>query len=493
MSKLLESYTSKSLLLKTGDFDMSTTENTNFFEQVEQSFDEAAKYLNYSSDILNQVKTNNCIIHLKFPVKRDDGSVEVIEAWRAQHSHHRAPCKGGIRYASIANEDEVRALAALMSYKCAIVDVPFGGAKGAVKIDTRNYSAAELERITRRLTSELYNKNFIGPGIDVPAPDYGSSSREMAWISDTFRSLSKDINGHGCVTGKPVTQGGLRGRTEATGLGVAYGVREVCSKSELMKKTGLKLGIEGKTIAVQGFGNVGYHSSKFLSEMGAKIIMLSEFEGTVSNEDGLDIEALYEYRKEHKTIIGFPGGVSDKNRDAVLSVQCDVLIPAALESQIRMDNYEKINAKIIAEAANGPVTAEASTKLFEKGVLIIPDIYLNAGGVTVSYFEWVKNLSHIRFGRIDNRFDQRGFQNVVSLIEEATNKKIPLDIIKRLSQEGDEKSLVASGLEETMITALDQIYVILEKHGFEFDLRTAAFICAIDKIALSYEENGIFP
>ncbi len=439
------------------------------------------------------MKQNNCIIHLKFPVKRDDGSVEVIEAWRAQHSQHRAPCKGGIRFASIANEDEVRALAALMTYKCALVDVPFGGAKGAVKINTKDYSNAELERITRRLTSELYNRNFIGPGIDVPAPDYGSSSREMAWISDTFRSLSKDINGHGCVTGKPVTQGGIRGRTEATGLGVAYGIREVCSKEDLMEKAGLKAGIEGKSVAVQGLGNVGYHSAKFLSEMGAKIVMVSEYQGCVSNPEGLDIEKLYQYKMEHKTILGFPGGESDKDRDAIFSLDCNILVPAALESQIRLDNCDIIKAKVIAEAANGPVTAEASKKLHNRGILVIPDVYLNAGGVTVSYFEWVKNLSHIRFGRIENRFDQRGFQNVVSLIEEATGKKIPEDTIKKLSQEGDEKSLVASGLEETMITAFNQVYEVMSKHDFKFDMRTAAFICAIDKVALSYYENGIFP
>ncbi len=469
------------------------SENLKFFEQVEQSFDEAAKYLDYPDDILNQARKNNCIIHLKFPIKRDNGKIEVIEAWRAQHSQHRAPCKGGIRYAAIANEDEVRALAALMSYKCAIVDVPFGGAKGAVKINTKDYSKAELERITRRLTSELYNRNFIGPGIDVPAPDYGSGPQEMAWISDTFRSLSKDINGHGCVTGKPVTQGGLRGRTEATGLGVAYGVEEVCRREKLMQMAGLKVGVENKTIAIQGFGNVGYHSAKFLSQMGAKITMVSEYEGTLINPEGIDVEALYSFRAKNKTIKGFDGGEFSEDRDAVLYAECDILIPAALESQIRLDNCEKVKAKVIAEAANGPVTAEASKKLYQKGVLIIPDVYLNAGGVTVSYFEWVKNLSHIRFGRIDNRLDQRRFQNIVTIIEETTGKKIPEEVISRLTQEGDERSLVASGLEETMITAFDQIYKILEKHEFKFDLRTAAFICAIDKIALSYEENGIFP
>jgi glutamate dehydrogenase (NAD(P)+) len=472
---------------------MSSLEDFEFFKQVEQSFDEAAQYLDYPQDILNQVKKNNAIIHLQFPIKRDNGEIVVIEAWRAQHSQHRAPCKGGIRYAAIASEDEVRALAALMSYKCAIVDVPFGGAKGAVKINTKDYSDAEIERITRRLTYELYIRNFIGPGTDVPAPDYGSSSREMAWISDTFRSISKDINGHGCVTGKPVTQGGIRGRTEATGLGVAYGVREVCDKDVLMSSLKLEVGLVGKSVAVQGFGNVGYHAAKFLSEMGAKVIALSEFEGIIVNPEGLDIEALHKHRSEHKSFKGFSGGKFDEDRNAIFSIDCDILVPAALEAQITLKNYESVKAKIIAEAANGPVTTAASKKLFEKGVLIIPDIYLNAGGVTVSYFEWVKNLNHIRFGRIDNRFDQRTYQNVVSLISETTQKQISPELAQSFSQQGDERNLVASGLEETMITAFDQVYEILEKHNFKIDIRTASFICAIDKIARSYMENGIFP
>ena len=469
-------------------------ESLKFFKQVEDYVEKASKYVNCDSGVLKQIRKNNTIIHLNFPIKRDDGSVEVIEAWRAQHSQHRTPCKGGIRFASIANEDEVRALAALMSYKCAIVEVPFGGAKGAVKIDPRKYSDGEMERICRRLTHELHSKNFIGPGIDVPAPDYGSGAREMAWIADTYRSLSHyDLNAHACVTGKPVSQGGIRGRTEATGLGVAYGIREACSKKELMDFAKLEVGVEGKTIAVQGFGNVGYHSALFLSNMGAKVIAVSEFEGMAQNPNGLDIKALYKHREETGSLKGFKGSDFTEARDDVFSLECDILVPAALESQIRLDNYEVIKAKVIAEAANGPVTSMASDKLFEKGVLIIPDVYLNAGGVTVSYFEWVKNLAHIRFGRIDKRFDQGGFQNVVSLISEFIGKDVSEDIKKKYTREGSEGDLVASGLEETMITAFDQIMETAQKHGFEIDLRCAAFINAINKISLSYEEGGFFP
>jgi len=464
-----------------------------FFKQVELNFDVAAKYLNTSKDILNQIKATNTIISFNFPVKRDDGSVEVIQAWRAQHSYHRAPCKGGIRYAAIANEDEVKALAALMSYKCAVVDVPFGGAKGAVKINTKEYSVAELERITRRLTFELYNRNFIGPGIDVPAPDYGSGAREMAWIADTFRSLSNDINGLGCVTGKPVSQGGIRGRNEATGMGVAFGLREFCESEEYLGKLGLPIGISGKKVAVQGFGNVGYHSAFYLEQMGAKIVAISEYEGIIENPEGLNIVELLAHRKENKSFESYKGGTFSTDTNKIFSYECDILIPAALESQITAENYNDVKAPIIAEAANGPVTFDASQKLFEKGVVVIPDIYLNAGGVTVSYFEWIKNLSHIRFGRIESRNDQTSYKNIVNMVSEITGKKVDKSIIEKFSTKGDEASLVASGLEETMITALHDLLSITKEHKYEIDLRTAAFICAIKKISLSYEESGIFP
>lgn len=467
--------------------------NLDFFKQVELSFEEACKYVDYKEDLLEQIKSNNALIHLKFPIKKDDGSIAIIEAWRAQHSHHRLPCKGGIRYATIANEDEVKALAALMSYKCAIVDVPFGGAKGAVKINPKDFSVAELERITRRMTFELYKRNFIGPSVDVPAPDYGSGAREMAWISSTFQSLSNDLNSSGCVTGKPVTQGGIRGRSEATGMGVAFGLREFCNSKDFMQKLGLSVGLEDKTIAVQGFGNVGYYSACFLSGMGAKVIAVSEFEGVISNPEGLEIKALLEHRKEHGSIENFKGGSFSKDRDSILTLDCDVLIPAALEAQITSENHKDIKALIIAEAANGPVTFEASSELFKRGVAIIPDIYLNAGGVTVSYFEWIKNLSHIRFGRIQNRYDQKSFSNMTRLVSEVTDKDISDDLIKKFSTSGDEQNLVASGLEETMVTSFEHLTQICAKHDFKIDLRTAAFICAIEKIALSYEEGGIFP
>src|SRR5690606_998350 len=235
---------------------------------VERNFDKAASFTRFEKGILEQIKACNSILNIKFPVRIGD-SVEVIEAYRVQHSHHKLPCKGGIRFSLDVNQDEVMALAALMTYKCAIVNVPFGGAKGGIRLDTKKYSVFELEKITRRYTSELAKKNFIGPGIDVPAPDYGTSARELSWIVDTYASLNPgELNAQACVTGKPVSQGGVRGRTEATGLGVYYGIRELCNNTEDMKALGLEKGIAGKKIIVQGLGNVGYNAAKYFQEAG---------------------------------------------------------------------------------------------------------------------------------------------------------------------------------------------------------------------------------
>ncbi len=464
-----------------------------FLQQVDKAFDDAAKYTNISDDILNQIKRNNSVINISFPIKRDNGRIEIIEGWRAQHSHHRTPCKGGIRFAEIANEDEVKALAALMSYKCAIVDVPFGGGKGAIKINPKDYSESELERIVRRLTFELHKHNFIGSGIDVPAPDMGSGPREMAWIADTYKSLTNDINGSACVTGKPVAQGGIRGRNEATGSGVAYGLKEFFSCKEMYSQYNLEGGLENKSVAIQGFGNVGYHSALFLSQMGARVIAIGESDGMIYNDNGFDIKELRDYREKHTTLKGYPGGKFDEDINAILYCDCDILIPAALEGQITNENCERIQAKFIAEAANGPVTYEANKILFNRGVVILPDVYLNAGGVTVSYFEWIKNLSHIRFGRMENRFNQKTYKNIVSLLSNVTGNEIKEDLIKEFSHHSDEENLVASGLEETMVNSLHQIFNICKENDFKIDLRCAAFINAIEKIARAYEDNGIFP
>ncbi len=463
-----------------------------FFKDVLKYFDRAAKFVSVPEGILDQIKFCNSVYRMRFPVKIGN-EYTVIEAYRAEHSHHKLPTKGGIRFSSAVNQDEVMALSALMTYKCAIVDVPFGGAKGGIKVSPRKLTADEMERITRRYTSELIKKNFIGPGIDVPAPDYGSGEREMAWIVDTYATFfPNELNAMACVTGKPVSQGGIRGRKEATGLGVYFGIREALSVSEDCEKWGLTPGVAGKTFVVQGFGNVGFHSCKFVHEAGGKIIAIAEWDGAIYSQDGIDPLALEAHRNKTGSILNFPG-TTTMDKYAALEMECDVLIPAALENQINKDNADRIKCKIIGEAANGPVTPEAEEILNKKGVYIIPDIYLNAGGVTVSYFEWLKNLSHVRFGRLGKRWDEGAGRNTITVLEQMTGRAAT-DAQKALIERGaDELDLVYSGLEETMITAYHSIRN--EFHGTPGipDLRTAAFVNAIKKIATSYSTLGVFP
>jgi glutamate dehydrogenase (NAD(P)+) len=473
---------------------MSAQQPYSFFQSVEKSFDKAAKFTKWDLGILEQIKACNSVYQMRFPVKRDDGTIEVIEAYRVQHSQHKSPCKGGIRFSDEVNQDEVMALASLMTYKCAIVNVPFGGGKGGIKINPKNYSVYELEKITRRYTSELVKKNFIGPGIDVPAPDYGTGEKEMAWIVDTYASLKPgEIDAAGCVTGKPITQGGVRGRKEATGLGVFFGIREVCNMPDIMKKLGLPLGIEGKTVVVQGIGNVGFHCAKFFREHGAKVICISEHDGAVFNADGLNEEDLFNYKKTAGTILNFPGTTNlVKNTDA-LELECDILIPAALENVINADNAPRIKAKIIGEAANGPCTPEADEIFIQKGILCVPDMYLNAGGVTVSYFEWLKNLSHVRYGRMEKRFTENMNTHILSQIEELSGKQVNETERKFIMHGPDEQDLVHSGLEETMISATREIMDVWNANPAIPDMRTAAYVSAINKVATSYAELGIFP
>lgn len=464
----------------------------NFLQQVDRMFAKAAALTDHSRGLLAQISICNSVYKMEFPLVRDDGSIEVIKAWRAEHSHHKLPTKGGIRFDLSVNEDEVAALATLMTYKCAIVNVPFGGAKGGIKIKRSDYSDAELERITRRYTFELFNKSFIGPGTDVPAPDYGSSAREMAWIMDTYRTLSDDpLSAQACVTGKPIAQGGVRGRTEATGLGVFFGIRECVSFGEDMQRRGLTTGIEGKTVVVQGLGNVGYHAAKYMQEGGATLVGLAEYEGAIHNPDGLDLEAVMAHRKETGSILNFPGATNIEDSAKALELACDILIPAALEGVITEENAPRIKAKIVAEAANGPVTADADAILLQNNVLILPDVFLNAGGVTVSYFEWLKNLSHVRFGRLSKRFEQASNERIVKALAAAMQVDIPSDEMMRLTAGADEVDLVYSGLEETMAVAYQETRETA--HAKSTDLRTAAFINAIEKVAVTYSEMGIFP
>ena len=472
---------------------MTAHQEYRFFDAVLASFDKAAKFTNWDPGILEQIKLCNSVYRMHFPVKIGD-KIEVIKAYRVQHSHHKTPCKGGIRFATTVNLDEVMALAALMTYKCAIVNVPFGGAKGGINIDPKKYTPYELEEITRRYTHELIKKNFIGPGTDVPAPDYGTGEREMSWILDTYTSMKPgEIDALGCVTGKPITQGGVRGRREATGLGVFYGIREICTMPDLMEKAGLPLGIEGKKVVVQGLGNVGYHAAKFFREGGAKVIALAEYEGAIFNAGGLNEEEVREHRKKEGTILNFPGATNILHSADALELECDILIPAALENVINGDNALKVKAKIIGEAANGPLTPKADEIFIKKGVLVVPDMYLNAGGVTVSYFEWLKNLSHVRYGRMEKRFTENQNRSILAQMEDLTGKTVNEREREIIMHGPNEADLVYSGLEETMMGATKEIVEAWKSNPDIPDMRTAAYVVAINKVGTSYAELGIFP
>ena len=462
---------------------------------VNRNFDTAAAFLSYPSGLVEQIKVCNGIYRFRFPILKEDGKgYDVVEAWRAEHSHHKLPVKGGIRFSATVDEDEVVALATLMTFKCALVNVPFGGAKGAIKIDPQKVSVETLQRVTRRYTAELVKKNFIGPGTDVPAPDYGSGPREMAWIADTYAQFrSGEIDAIGCVTGKPLSQGGIRGREEATGRGVFFAVREALSDLELCKSLEIPAGLYGKRVIVQGLGNVGYHAAKFLQEGGATVVALAEREGAIHSSAGLDVEKVWKHRAETGSILGFPGATDVPLGTNALELDCDVLVPAAKENVITQENAPRIQARIIAEGANGPITADADAILRKRGVFVIADIYANAGGVTVSYFEWLKNLSHVRFGRMEKRFQEMSASRMVKSIEETTGKTLSDPERTALLHGPEEEDIVNSGLENTMSVAFQQIREVQRQYPEAPDFRTAAFIGAIDKVAVSYMELGIFP
>jgi glutamate dehydrogenase (NAD(P)+) len=466
----------------------------NFEDNVNAYFDHAAGFCKHAKGLLDQIRTCSSVYSFAFPVRHPDGSIEVVHAWRAEHSLHKLPTKGGIRYSPQVDESEVKALAALMTYKCALVDVPFGGAKGAVQIDPSRYSVEQLERITRRYTHELDRKQFIGPGIDVPAPDYGTGEREMSWIADTYSQLhTGEIEALACVTGKPVTEGGIHGRREATGRGLMYALGEACRSTEDMKARGLSTGLDGKRLIVQGLGNVGYHTAKFCREQGAVIIALAEREGAIYNPNGLNEDDVINHRRRTGSILGFPGAIDIPKSSDALELDCDVLVPAALENVLTGENAPRIRTKVILEGANGPTTPEADDVFRLKNILVIPDVYANAGGVTVSYFEWLKNLSHVRLGRLDRRREAATELRFLHAIEMATGKKFTEAERQSLVKVTDELAIVNSGLEDTMIVAYQEIREALRQQPEVGDLRTAAFMTAINKVAIVYEELGIFP
>ncbi|MDA2930599.1 Glu/Leu/Phe/Val dehydrogenase [Acidobacteria bacterium AH-259-O06] len=470
------------------------SEDLNLNNIVSAQFDEAASLLREPHGLLEQIKRCDNVFQVNFPVKFGN-KMKHFSGWRAEHSHHRKPLKGGIRFSPLVTQDEIVALAALMTFKCALVDVPFGGSKGGVAINPREFEERHLEQITRRFTAELIFKNFLGPGVNVPAPDMGTGEREMAWIFDTYDAFYPGgIDNMACVTGKPVTQGGIRGRKEATGRGVQFGIRQVFQYPEDISAAGLEPGLSGKRVVIQGFGNVGYHCACFLlEEDDCKIIAVGGHDGAVYNPKGLDIEKLAKYRKSKRTILGFPGAKTLRDPQAVLEIECDILIAAALENQITLSNADRIRTKILAEAANGPVTPGAEKKLLKRGVLLIPDIFLNAGGVTVSYFEWGKNLAHMRYGRMERRLEEFRGETLVRHLERTGGQRISPSVRKVLVHGAEEVDLVNSGLEETMVNAYEEIRNVFKRRRRVAGLRTAAYVVAIEKIATAYRELGIFP
>lgn len=465
-----------------------------FFESVNHYFDRAASFSKLDDGIIDQVRSCNSVYRMKFPVKKDDGGIVVVEAFRAEHSHHRLPTKGGIRFSPDVDIDETIALASLMTYKCALVGVPFGGAKGGVRVDSTKISDGFRERVTRRYTAELIRKNFIGPDIDVPAPDYGTGEREMGWIADTYKNLRLNTGDvYACVTGKPVSMQGIPGRRQATGLGVYYGIRSLLEDEEEMKALGMNVGTQGKRVIVQGLGNVGYYAAWYLQhEGGAAVTGIAEREGGIFNADGLDVEAVFTHRRETGSILNFPGAENVPNGLDLLERDCDVLVPAALENQITGSNAGKIQAKVVAEAANGPVDFEAEVILRERGVVMLPDLFLNAGGVTVSYFEWLKNKAGVSFDRMISRHEELVKRELIEEMERLTGTKVPAERLPRLIHGPREEELVVAALEQSMMTAYERIQRFRRERELP-DMRTASFLLALERVADSYSQHGIFP
>ncbi|ATG42755.1 glutamate dehydrogenase GluD [Phaeobacter piscinae] len=476
---------------------MSSATEPSFRQSVDLMFNRAVSLMDLPPGLEEKIRVCNATYTVRFGV-RLRGGIQTFTGYRSVHSEHMEPVKGGIRYAMGVNQDEVEALAALMTYKCALVEAPFGGSKGGLCIDPRQYEEHELELITRRFAYELAKRDLINPSQNVPAPDMGTGEREMAWIADQYaRMNTTDINAKACVTGKPLNAGGIAGRVEATGRGVQYALREFFRNPEDVAAANMNGKLDGKRVIVQGLGNVGYHAAKFLmSEDGAKITAVIERDGGLIDENGLDIEAVFQWIANNGGVTGYPDARYVENGALLLEEDCDILIPAALEGVINLTNAANIKARLIIEAANGPVTAGADEILRDKGTVIIPDMYANAGGVTVSYFEWVKNLSHIRFGRMQRRQEEARHQLVVDELEalsESLGKTWTLNpkFTERYLRGADELELVRSGLDDTMRTAYQSMREVWHGRNDVTDLRTAAYLVSIDKVAKSYRAKGL--
>lgn len=466
-----------------------------FLEMVKMHFDKAAKYTNVSPDLLSYIKECDTVVRFNIPLQKDDGTLEILTCYRAQHSHHKLPVKGGTRYADNVSISEVEALAGLMTYKLACADIPFGGAKGGIRMNPRKYSRGEIERATRRYTLELAKKGFIGASIDVPGPDMGTDQQIMTWMKDTYTAIygDRDINAEGCVTGKYLRHGGIQGRNESTGLGVYYGIRELLNRDDFVSRVKMPKGIEGKTFVVQGYGAVGGWGSKFLHKDGGKIVGIVEWDCAIANPEGFDPDHVTEWKNQHGTLKNYPNAkkkeISDPQK--FLELECDVLIPAAVERSIHKFNAPNLKCKVVAEGANGPTTVWGEEICEKKGILNIPDLLLNVGGVTVSYFEWLKNLQHVSAGKLTKRWEEQSKKHLYEFIKgkkyDATEFGGPGSPDElRGAKEID---IVYSGLEEIMCGSINSHYdQALDKNC---SMRNAGFASAIEKVANSIKESGI--
>jgi len=487
-----------SLLYSKPLYQMSTLQSEEFdvsedklLAQVHHHFDLAGALTNIPADKLEVYKQCNTVLKLRIPLIRDNGKIEFIPAYRAQHKHHKLPTKGGVRFSENVNIQEMEALSCLNTLKCAVLDLPFAGAKGGIAIDPRKYSLREIEDITRRYTIELAKRGFMGPAIDVPGPDFGTTAREMAWMKDTYVGYfgHKDINSVACVTGKPLSQGGIAGRTEATAMGIFYAVRELLNDQKLLEKHGIKeIGLEGKTFIVQGFGKVGSHLAKYMVQAGAKMIGVVEREGSIYSAEGIDPEKLSRYRALKNTVCNYPN-VETYPDDSVFYKTCDILVTAALEQAVNKHNAHKIDCKILAEAAYGPTSIAAEDILSRKNVLILPDILINGGSLIVSYFEWLKNLDHLTPGKLIKRWDLKTKLNLLAILESTGKMKFSDEQETAEYLRGAEEiDIVQSSLEDLTITAVNKIKEIAHKENVS--LRIAAYKDAIEKIHEAYEGSG---